>query len=237
MAKKKAKTKKKAAKDSKKKSGGTQTPVPPPVVNVGPAPTPPVAEPYQPPGENKFSLYEPVSDTQLAEHRRPLSLDQVRVGVAEKVKFLQAANLNCPDALYTDVENVIIWLQTAEIGQVVRNYVRLMETARYWHVFCEEQGRDTERKRKKFQRQLQEFHITQAKVTGDKSTKDAIDARVRVNDDHDMWLKYQETWEFLGKQIHQVILSMQTEMLVQSSVWTQHEIGMRGTAPGGAVGQ
>jgi hypothetical protein len=50
-------------------------------------------------------------------------------------------------------------------------------------------------------------------------------------------LKVQEGWEFLATQLDQIIKSMQTDMLVQSSVWTQHELGMRNTAPAGAVGQ
>jgi len=233
MAKKKAAKKKKKA--AATKEVGTP-PVPTQTTEVGTPPVPPLAQPYVPPGEQQFAMYKPVPDSELAQHQRQLSLDQVRVYIAQKVKELQTAGLACPDALYTDIENVVIWLQTADIGDVVRSYVRLMETSRFWHVYCEEQTRKVERQRKYYQRQLMDYHRSDAATRGEKVTKDAVETKARVDVEHEKWLGYQESWEFLGKQIHQIIVSMQTEMLVQSSVWTQHELGMRNVTPAGAVG-
>ena len=133
--------------------------------------------------------------------------------------------------------NALVWLQTADIGQVVKEYVRIMEILRFWRTYCEEQERDTEQKRKLYQRQLViSVRGSWNTETDGKMTVDAADAKVRSDPEHDKWLGYQRTWEFLGKQILQIIMSMQTEMLVQASVWTQHELGMRAQVPHGAVG-
>ena len=75
-----------------------------------------------------------------------------------------------------------------------------------------------------------------AAAAAKKMTVNDVEAEVRTNTEHEQLLILQETWEFLGKQIQQISMSMQTEMLVQSSVWTQHELGVRATVPGGAVG-
>jgi hypothetical protein len=200
------------------------------------------APPVGPPPEaaplpQKLVTYQAVPDEVLMGCVRPLSLDQVRMHLDSKVKWLQSVQQDCPGALFSDIENVIVHLQVSLIGEVVKNYVRLMETTRFWWVHCQEQGRVVERQRKLYQRQLDQKIRSTWPADGPKMTNDAVDAVVRSDTGHEQWLVIQEAWEFLALQLNQIIMSMQTEMLVQSSVWSQYELGMRDKqVPSGAVG-
>jgi hypothetical protein len=59
-----------------------------------------------------------------------------------------------------------------------------------------------------------------------KVTNDAVDAQIRNDPAHSMLQELQDDWEYLGYQLQNLLDSMQTEMLVQASVWTQRELGL-----------
>lgn len=199
---------------------------------------PSVAAPEQVPMPGSLQTYVAVPDETLAQHMKQISLDQVRKYLLEKVQLLQSYQQDCPGALFSDVENVIVHLQVATTGVIVQTYVKLMETMRFWRAFCSEKETVVEQTRKLYQRNLmgtvRSSWDVDPKKDG-KMTVDAVDAKVRSDQGHDNWLAIQRHWEHLGNQLQQIILSMQTEMLVQASMWERAQDIGQNVPPHGAV--
>lgn len=133
--------------------------------------------------------------------------------------------------MYTNISNVLSWLQNTDIRSMVMEYVRLAETIRFYKTWSTEMTRTVERVRKAHQRGLdmptRQRLGEQAKA--DKSikvTNDAVDAQVRLDHVHMALQELQDDWEYLGYQLSNMLDSMQTDMMVQSSVWTQREMGL-----------
>jgi len=185
-----------------------------------------------------MQTYTPVPDEILAEHLRDISLDMLRKYIHDKVKLLQSLQQDCPDALISDVTNVIGYLQVATIDVIVKSYIKLMETLRFWWEFSKERGVEVEQKRKLYQRSLKDRVRASWNTEKDgKQTIDAVDAKVRMDQGHDNWLSVQRHWEALGNQLHQIITSVQTEILVQASMWERaQDIGNTQLPPGAVSG-
>lgn len=199
-------------------------------------PVVPTSPPEQAPLPGQLQTYVPVPNEALAQHMKTVSLDQVRIYLKKKVELLQAYHQDCPGALFSDVENVIVHLQVAQIGEVVRRYIPLMETLKFWRTFCGEKEREVESTRKLYQRTLkQTVRSTWDTSTQGKITNDAVDDKVRTDKDHQSWLIIQEHWEYLGYQLQQIIDSMQTEILVQASMWERAQDLPQANIPPGAV--
>lgn len=133
--------------------------------------------------------------------------------------------------MYANISNVLSWLQNTDIRSMVMEYVRLAETIRFYRTWATEMERTVERVRKSHQRNLdiptRQRLGEQAKTDkGVKVTNDAVDAQVRIDPVHMALQELQDDWEYLGYQLANMLDSMQTDMMVQSSVWTQREIGL-----------
>jgi len=197
------------------------------------------ALPSQVPLPGSMQTYTPVPDEVLAQHMRQISLDQVRKYISDKVKTLQSYQQDCPTALFSDIENVIVYFQVATIEVVVKSYIKLMETLRFWWEWCKEKEREVERNRKLLQRTLmQTIRSNWNTETDGRISNDAIENKARTDKDHEAWLAIQEHWEYLGNQIHQLITSAQTEILVQASMWERAaDLGQTPLPPGAVQGQ
>jgi len=194
------------------------------------------APPAQIPLPGTVQTYVPVKDEVLAQHMRAISLDQVRVYLKSKVEILQSLQQDCPWALFTDIENVIVYLQVAEIRDVVKCYIKIMETLRFWRSWCQEKERGVERERKLLQRRLMDG-IRQGWNTDvdGRISNDAVENKARMDPVHESQLKTQEHWEYLGDQINQLISSVQTELLVQASMWERASDIPNANVPIGAM--
>ncbi len=160
------------------------------------------------------------------ENQRPFSFDVIRGYLFDKVQSLRAAGKMAPDPFYTDVENVLVWLQTSSIKPLVDNYVRIMETTRFWKSWCEEQARAAQRERKQVEYSLDQQARAAIVQEGGKTTESNVEARVKSDKAVVSITSVEEAYEFLAVHLQNIIDSMKTEILVQSSVWQQREAGL-----------
>jgi hypothetical protein len=133
--------------------------------------------------------------------------------------------------MYTQIVNIISWFQNTEIRSIVMEYVRIAESIRFYRTWSTEMQRLVERVRKMRQRDLdmptrQRLGEMSMQDKSIKVTNDAVDAQIRNDPTHSMLQELQDDWEYLGYQLQNLLDSMQTEMLVQASVWTQRELGL-----------
>lgn len=202
---------------------------------------PPVTQVTQPPPPSAEQVYNNLPLVESQQPQRP-SFDFVQQYLYTKIQKIyqstQAANdqrlldtLQYLNPMYTQIVNIIVWFQNTEIRAIVMEYVRIVETIRFYRTWSTEMQRLVERIRHGVQRSLQvPTRQRLAEMAKDdkniKVTNDVVDAEIRNDATHAMLQELQDDWEYLGFQLQNLLESLQTEILVQASVWTQRELGM-----------
>lgn len=154
---------------------------------------------------------------------RILGLDAVRNFLRRKAFSLEQRQVVVPRELVSDIDNVIAWLQDKPIRDVIKHYTRLAETVRYWRDYAKEEEQKVHRQFKREAAGLDVAIRTRLIAEKIKVTEGKVEAEVASSDKYQDLRELEAEWSFFVYQIQNLLDSMQTEILVQESVWTQKE--------------